>query len=86
MIVSDNMDKYEHDFMIFKVTDGPKVITEALNTKGKDGWNMRGVINIGNLNLCIWIVRNITSKTPDPEAAEKSMLSELWSDMKDIVD
>tara|TARA_Y100000592_G_C5476799_1_gene322719 strand:+ start:2647 stop:2889 length:243 start_codon:yes stop_codon:yes gene_type:complete len=80
------MDKYETDFMIFKVTDGPKVITEALNTKGKEGWKLSTIISVGNLNLCAWIVREISSKTPDPEAAEKSMLSELWSDIKDVVD
>ena len=47
MKVSDTMDKYETDFMIFKVTDGPKVITEAMNTKGKEGW--KALCNIENI-------------------------------------
>jgi hypothetical protein len=79
--MSDIMMKNESQYIIFDVSNGPKVITETLNTKGKEGWVLCTMINVGGTKLCAWLTRSIESKTPDPEAAEKSKLSELWSDI-----
>jgi len=75
------MDKYETQYIIFDVKDGPKTITESINTLGKDGWFLSTIINVGGTKLCAWLTRSISSSTPDPEAAEKSKLSELWSEI-----
>jgi|TARA_B100000035_G_scaffold136970_1_gene116758 hypothetical protein len=75
------MGKYESQYIIFDVTDGPKTITESINTLGKEGWWLSTIINVGGTKLCAWLTRSIESKTPDPEEAAKSKLSELWSDI-----
>ena len=75
------MKKNETMYIIFNVSDGPKVITETLNTKGQDGGWVATAINVGGDKLCMWMNRSIESKSPDPEAAEKSKLSELWADI-----
>ena len=40
------MKKNETMYIIFNVSDGPKVITETLNTKGQDGWWLATAINV----------------------------------------
>ena len=40
-------DTYEHQYLVFPVSDGPKVMTESLNTYGKDGWFLSSIITIG---------------------------------------
>ncbi len=32
------MEKFETQYIIFDVKDGPKTITESINTLGKEGW------------------------------------------------
>jgi len=75
------MGKFESQYIIFDVKDGPKTITESINTLGRDGWYPSMVLPVGGTKLCCWLTKNISSKTPDPEEAEKSRLSELWSDI-----
>ena len=29
---------YEHQYLVFSVEDGPRVINEALNASGREGW------------------------------------------------
>ena len=59
--------KYEHQYLIFDVSDGPKVITESLNTYGKEGWEVKTMINVGGDKLCAWMSRGTPSTTPDPK-------------------
>ena len=75
------MEKFESQYIIFDVKDGPKTITESINTLGRDGWYPSMVLPVGGTKLCCWLTKNISSKTPNPEEAEKSRLSELWSDI-----
>ena len=75
------MEKFETQYIIFDVKDGPKTITESINTLGKEGWWPSAMLPVGGSKLCLWLTKNISSKTPDPAEAEKSRLSELWSDI-----
>jgi len=42
---------YEHTFQMYNVKDGPKVMIEALNTLGQQGWSLSTVMNIGTDRL-----------------------------------
>tara|TARA_R100000388_G_scaffold64284_1_gene46856 strand:+ start:957 stop:1187 length:231 start_codon:yes stop_codon:yes gene_type:complete len=74
--------KYEHQYLIFDVSDGPKVITESLNTYGKEGWEVKTMINVGGDKLCAWMAKGTPASAPDPKAAEQKKIDKLWSDDK----
>ena len=58
----------EHEYLVFDVAEGPKVIIESLNTYGKEGDK-----------LVAFIVRSHTTDSPDPEKSKTEKISKLWS-------
>ena len=46
----------EHQYLVFDVAEGPKVIIESLNTYGKEGWELATMINDGADKLVAVIV------------------------------
>ena len=72
------MKKYENTFIVFDVTKGPKVIIEALNTYGEEGWECSTMITVGNMNIVAFLKRSIGGEEPVDEQSAK--ISKLWSD------
>ena len=69
----------EHEYLVFDVAEGPKVIIESLNTYGKEGWQLATMINVGSDKLVAFIVRSHTKESPDPEKSKTDKISKLWS-------
>tara|TARA_R110000824_G_scaffold35603_6_gene111475 strand:+ start:17520 stop:17768 length:249 start_codon:yes stop_codon:yes gene_type:complete len=69
----------EHEYLVFDVAEGPKVIIESLNTYGKEGWALSTMINVGADKLVAFIVRSHTTDSPDPEKSKTEKISKLWS-------
>tara|TARA_R100001509_G_C4687985_1_gene155846 strand:+ start:110 stop:364 length:255 start_codon:yes stop_codon:yes gene_type:complete len=70
---------YEHDYVVYKTSDGPKVINESLNTYGKDGWGLVGMITVGGgEHLVAWLRKTTYKDVPDPKKAEQSKIAKLW--------
>ena len=73
-------DTYEHQFLVFSVSDGPKVINESLNTYGKDGWFLSSIITIGGgEHLVAWMVKPNLIVAPNPAEAQAKKLANLWT-------
>tara|TARA_R110002012_G_C11565666_1_gene603821 strand:+ start:787 stop:1035 length:249 start_codon:yes stop_codon:yes gene_type:complete len=76
-------ESYEYKYMIFDETSGPKVITEALNNEGANGWLVCSTIVVGNngtSKIVKWFVKKNIITAPDPVSSEKSKIAKLWSD------
>ena len=69
----------EHQYLVFDVAEGPKVIIESLNTYGKEGWELATMINVGADKLVAFIVRSNTTEAPGPEKSKTEKISKLWS-------
>tara|TARA_R100000353_G_scaffold36770_2_gene29281 strand:- start:1437 stop:1679 length:243 start_codon:yes stop_codon:yes gene_type:complete len=69
---------WENHFLVFDVTKGPKVIIEALNTYGEEGWECASMIAVANTNIVAFLKRrtDITDEQPKDEQADK--LAKLW--------
>tara|TARA_R110002020_G_scaffold32427_3_gene99789 strand:+ start:30853 stop:31113 length:261 start_codon:yes stop_codon:yes gene_type:complete len=70
---------YEHKYLVFSVSDGPKVINESLNTYGQEGWRLTTMITVGEGHLVAWVVKGAAIEAPDPKTTTESKISELWS-------
>jgi hypothetical protein len=71
---------WEHDYVVFDVSKGPKVMKETLNTLGQDGWQLAAVINVGGEKLCAYLKRCEREDEPTKTDAERKELLSLWSD------
>lgn len=69
---------YEHKHVVFSVKDGPKVVTESLNTFGQEGWRLATMVTVGEEHLVAWIVKGAAIEAPDPKKTAESKISELW--------
>ena len=69
---------YEHQYLVFSVSDGPKVINESLNTYGQEGWRLTTMITVGDGHLVAWIVKGAVVEAPNPKNTKESKISELW--------
>ena len=74
-----NNKTYEHTFQMYNVKDGPKVMIEALNTLGQQGWALSTVMNIGTDRLIAFLVRDTTKEEPNPQKADQDKITALWS-------
>lgn len=74
------MTVWEHDFVIFDVNKGPKVMKEILNTYGEEGWELTSTVNVGGVKLCCWLKRRTDAPEENQESQEKEELLSLWSD------
>ena len=73
-------DTYEHQYLVFPVSDGPKVMTESLITYGKDGWFLSSIITIGGgEHLVAWMVKPNLIVAPNPAEAQAKKLANLWT-------
>ena len=73
-------DTYEHQYLVFPVSDGPKVMTESLNTYGKDGGFLSSIITIGGgEHLVAWMVKPNLIVAPNPAEAQAKKLANLWT-------
>ena len=48
---------WENHFLVFDVSKGPKVIIEALNTYGEEGWECSAMIAVANTNIVVFLKR-----------------------------
>lgn len=72
---------WENHFLVFDVSKGPKVIIEALNTYGEEGWECATMITVANSNIVAFLKRRTdVEEVPKDEEAEK--LSKLWTTPK----
>ena len=73
-------DTYEHQYLVFPVSDGPKVMTQSLNTYGKDGSFLSSIITIGGgEHLVAWMVKPHLIVAPNPAEAQAKKLANLWT-------
>ena len=73
-------DIYEHQYLVFNVNDGPKVINDSLNTYGAEGWALSTMITINNGEYIVaWIVKGAAIEAPDPTKTKQNKIAELWS-------
>ena len=70
---------YEHQYLVFSVGDGPRVINEALNASGREGWQLSTMITVGNgEHIVAWMTKSNTIHAPDPAKSKESEISALW--------
>jgi hypothetical protein len=75
-----NNTTYEHQFLVFNVSDGPKTINESLNTYGQEGWRLTTMITVGGgEHIVAWIVKDHVLESPDPQKSEANKIAQLWS-------
>ena len=73
-------DTYEHQYLVFNVADGPKVINESLNTYGKDGWYLSTMITVGGgEHIVVWMVKPNLVVAPNPAEAHAKKVASLWT-------
>ena len=48
---------FDNKFMVFQVAEGPKIIIEALNTQGNDGWEAHSMITVGEDKIVVFLKR-----------------------------
>tara|TARA_R110000751_G_scaffold92877_2_gene181545 strand:- start:75 stop:311 length:237 start_codon:yes stop_codon:yes gene_type:complete len=72
------MMKWENQFLVFDVSKGPKVIMEALDTYGLEGWECSTMVTVAGTNLVAFLKRRLdVEEIPKDEKAEK--LAKMWS-------
>lgn len=70
---------WENKYLVFNVTDGPKIMMETLDTWGKDGWEIATIIAIaGGEQLVAFLKKEVNLEAPDPEEGKKEKLKKLW--------
>ena len=72
--------KWEHDFVLFDVSDGPKAIKENLNNLGLEGWELCSVISIMGKQLCCFLKKGSVVHNPEKEEEAQNELLNLWSE------
>jgi len=71
--------KWENKYVVFDVTNGPKVVVETLDTYGNDGWELTSIIAVGGgERLVAFMKRRFDIVMPDPEGDKKSKIDALW--------
>ena len=71
---------YEHQYLVFSVGDGPRVINEALNASGREGWQLSTMITVGNgEHIVAWMTKSNMIHAPDPAKSKESEIAALWS-------
>ena len=77
-------DKIEHQYFVFNIEDGPKVINETLNTYGAEGWQLSTMITIaGGTKIVAWMLKVDHIETPDAKKSTESKIASLWSGDKE---
>tara|TARA_R100000988_G_C3977738_1_gene155118 strand:+ start:512 stop:781 length:270 start_codon:yes stop_codon:yes gene_type:complete len=77
-------DIYEHQYLVFSVEDGPRVINEALNASGREGWQLTTMITVGNgEHIVAWMSKSNTIHAPDPVKSKESEIAALWSSVEE---
>jgi len=69
--------KWENTYKVFEVSKGPKVIIEALDTYGADGWECSSMVTVAGQNIVVFLKRRIEEAQPKDKKEEQ--LSKLWS-------
>jgi len=69
--------KWENTYKVFEVSKGPKVIIEALDTYGADGWECSSMVTVAGQNIVVFLKRRIEEEQTKDKSEEK--LSKLWS-------
>jgi len=68
---------YENDIMVFDISQGPSVIIEALNARGKDGWITTTSVNVSGEKIVFFLARP-TYVLPDRKSDKEKELNKLW--------
>jgi len=72
---------YDYKYMVFKIEDGPKMITEQLDAYGKEGWLMTNMVTInGGEHLVAWLAKETQVESPDPHKSKKNKVNALWTE------
>jgi|TARA_R100000152_G_C6765203_1_gene189987 hypothetical protein len=72
--------KTTHQYFVFNVEDGPKVINETLNTYGDEGWTLATMITIaGGEKIVAWMYQVEEIETPDGKKSKATKIASLWS-------
>tara|TARA_R100000988_G_C3910047_1_gene121566 strand:+ start:143 stop:388 length:246 start_codon:yes stop_codon:yes gene_type:complete len=72
---------YEHKYVVYQISDGPKVITESLNSYGQEGWYLTNMVTIANgENLVAWMVKESEILAPNPEKSKEDKINTLWTE------
>tara|TARA_R110002020_G_scaffold105471_2_gene246036 strand:+ start:2974 stop:3216 length:243 start_codon:yes stop_codon:yes gene_type:complete len=72
--------KYEHKYMVFNTSDGPKIINETLNTYGSEGWILSTMITVGGgQHIVAWMTKETKMETPDPKKSKDDKVTKLWT-------
>ena len=75
---------YEHQYLVFSVEDGPRVINEALNASGREVWQLTTMITVGNgEHIVAWMSKSNTIHAPDPVKSKESEIAALWSSVEE---
>ena len=72
---------WDNHFLVFDVTKGPKVIIEALNTFGEEGWECSAMIPVANTNIVAFLKRR-TDIEEEPKDEKADQLAKLWTSPK----
>lgn len=70
--------QYENTFIVFDVTKGPKVIIEALNTYGEEGWECATMITVGNANIVAFLKRAVGQEEVKADPVTEK-INKLWA-------
>ncbi len=71
--------KWENKYLVFDVTNGPKVVIDNLNTNGEEGWELSAIIAVGDgQQLVAFLKRQVDIQMPDPEKSKKESIAKLW--------
>ena len=71
--------KWENKYLVFDVTNGPKVVIDYLNTNGEEGWELSAIIAVGDgQQLVAFLKRQVDIQMPDPEKSKKESIAKLW--------
>ena len=72
---------YDYKYMVFKIDEGPKMITEHLDAYGKEGWWMTNMVTInGGEHLVAWLAKETLVDSPDPQKSKKNKIANLWTE------
>jgi len=72
---------YEHKYVVYSISDGPKVITESLNSYGQEGWQLSNMVTIANgENLVAWMVKETEILDPNPKKSNEDKIKTLWTE------
>ena len=69
---------WENRYIVFDVQDGPKTMTDVLNTEGADGWEVASIVTVAGDKLCVFLKRGNYIEEMTPEAEKKDEVLKLW--------